>query len=129
MIKIPSFFEFGPKRCLGVDIGTSVIKIVELSQRGKRSKLDNYGEMESLFLYEKPFRTFEKSTLTISNSDVVKAITAIISEAKMKAVKAYFSIPDFSTFFTTFRLPSMTREELPKAVEYQARQHIPLPLS
>lgn len=129
MTTIRNFFEFGPKRCLGIDVGTSVIKIVELSQRGKRSKLDNYGEMESTSLYEKSFRTFEKSTLTISNSDVVKTITAIIGEAKMKAGKAYFSIPDFSTFFTTFRLPSMTKEELPQAVEYQARQHIPLPLS
>lgn len=124
-----SFFEFGPKKCLGVDIGTSAIKIVELSQQGKRKKLDNYGAMEAASLYEKPFRTFEKSTLTVSSSDIVKAIIAIIKESGMKTNKAYFSIPDFSTFFTVFRLPSMSKEELPQAVQYEARQHIPLPLS
>jgi len=128
---VSDFFgiRVGPKRCLGVDIGTSAIKIVELSQQGKRKKLDNYGEIEAVSLYEKPFRTFEKSTLTIDNSDVVKAITAILKEARMKTNKAYFSLPDFSTFFTAFRLPSMTKEELPKAVQYEARQHIPLPIS
>lgn len=126
---VQDFFRVGPKRCLGVDIGTSVIKIVELSQQGKRIKLDNYGEVETVSLYETPFRTFEKSVLTLSNNDVVRAITAIFKEAKMKTSKAYFSIPDFSTFFTTFRLPGMTKEELSQAVPYEARQHIPLPLS
>lgn len=126
-----NFFNLriGPKRCLGVDIGTSVIKIVELSQQGKRHKLENYGEMEATSLYEKPFRTFEKSTLTISDREAVKAILAIVKEAKMKAKEAYFSIPDFSSFFTAFRLPAMTIEELPQAVSFEARQHIPLPLS
>lgn len=121
--------RIGPKRCLGVDIGTSAIKIVELSQQGNRKKLENYGEMEATSLYEQPFRTFEKSTLNLSGGEVVKAITAIFGEAKMKTNDAYFSIPDFSTFFTTFHLPSMSKEELPQAVQYEARQHIPLPLS
>lgn len=119
----------GPKRCLGVDIGTSAIKIVELSQQGKRKRLDNYGEMKTASLYEKPFRTFEKSILTVSNSDVVKSITAILREAKIETKEAYFSIPDFSTFFTALHLPLMSKEELPRAVQYEARQHIPLPLS
>ncbi|MBI2041574.1 MAG: type IV pilus assembly protein PilM [Candidatus Nealsonbacteria bacterium] len=119
----------GPKKCLGVDIGTSFIKIVELSQHGKRRKLDNYGEMEAVSLFDKPFRTFEKSTLTVSNPDVVKSITAILTEAKIETKDVYFSIPDFSTFFTAFRLPSMSKEELPQAIQYEARQHIPLPLS
>ena len=81
-------------RFLGIDIGTHSIKIVELSQIGKRKKLENYGEMSAAALYEKPFRTFDKSTLTISNSEVGKAIRAIIQEAKIKNRKAYFSIPD-----------------------------------
>lgn len=128
MIQIRSFLS-GYKGYLGVDIGTSAIKIIEISQQGKRIKLDNYGEMEAVSLYEEPFRSFEKSTLTVSNSDVVKAISAIIKESRVKTNKAFFSIPDFSTFFTTFRLPAMTKEELPKAIQYEARQHIPLPLS
>jgi len=118
-----------PKSFLGVDIGTSSIKIVELSRSGRRRKLDNYGEMRAVSLYEKAFRTFEKSTLTVATQDVVKAIRGIIKEARMQSNRAYFTIPDFSTFFTTLDLPPMTEEELPQAVEFQARQHIPLPLS
>ena len=122
-------FKKAPQSFLGVDIGTFSIKIVELSRWGQRKKLENYGEIQAESLYEKPFRTFEKSTLTVSGSDVVNAISAILSESRMKTKKAFFSIPDFSSFFTTFELPPMTEEELPQAVQYEARQHIPLPLS
>ena len=47
----------------------------------------------------------------------------------MKKKEAVFSIPDFSSFFTNFELPPMTKEELPQAVQFEAPQHIPLPLS
>ncbi len=122
------FLKMAPKSFLGVDVGTFSIKVVELSKVGKRIKLENYGEIRAEALYEKPFRTFEKSTLTVSHHDVVRAITAILKEAKFKSNQAYFSIPDFSSFFTTFTLPAMTEEEIPQAVNYEAHQHIPLPL-
>ena len=127
-MKLPHL-SIARKSFLGVDIGTSAIKIVELSKLGDRKKLDNYGEMQSSHVYEKPFRTFDKSTLNLSDHDIVRAILAILGEAKMKTNRAYFSIPDFSTFFTNFKLPSMTEEEVPPAVQYEARRHIPLPLS
>ena len=121
-------FKIAPKGFLGVDIGTSAIKIVEMSRAGKRRNLDNYGEMKAEALYEKPFRTFEKSTLSFSNRDVMRALSAVLKEAKFKTNQAFFSIPDFSTFFTTISLPAMTEEEIPQAVNYEAPQHIPLPL-
>ena len=122
-------FKISPKGSLGIDVGTSSVKIVELSKWGKKKKLENYGEMRAEALYGKPFRTFEKSTLNVSDQDVARDISAILKEAGVKTKKAYFSIPDFSTFFTTFNLPAMTEEELFQAVKYEARQHIPLPLS
>ena len=121
-------FKIAPKGFLGIDIGTSAIKIVEMSRAGKRRKLDNYGEMKAEALYEKPFRTFEKSTLSFSNRDVVRSLSAVLKEAGFKTNKAFFAIPDFSTFFTTISLPAMTDEEIPQAVDYEAPQHIPLPL-
>jgi len=123
-----NFFKLTPKGFLGVDIGTFSIKIVEVSQAGKRRKLENYGEIQAGVLYEKSFRTFEKSTLTISHQDVIRSISAVLKEAGMKSSKAYFSIPDFSSFFTTLTLPAMTEEELPQAINYEANQHIPIPL-
>jgi type IV pilus assembly protein PilM len=60
---------------------------------------------------------------------VARAIKAVIQEAKIKSRQAIFSIPDFSTFFTSFELPQMSKEEIPQAVKFEAKQHIPFPLS
>ncbi|MDO8601427.1 MAG: type IV pilus assembly protein PilM [bacterium] len=122
------FSKFLPKRFLGVDIGTAAIKVVELSRWGERIKLENYGEILAGVLYEKSFRTFEKSTLSLSSKNIAKAILAVTESAKIKTKECIFSIPDFSTFFTNFDLPPMTKDELPEAVRYEARQHVPLPL-
>ncbi|MDP4009331.1 MAG: type IV pilus assembly protein PilM [bacterium] len=124
-----SSFTFFPKRAVGVDIGTSFLKVVELSQWGERVRLTNYGKLSAKSIYEKPFRTFEKNTLTLSNKDVGRAIKGVLQETGIKTTKAVFSIPDFSSFFTHFELPPMTQEEIPGAVEFEARRHIPIPLS
>jgi type IV pilus assembly protein PilM len=127
MIQLP--FTTSTKSCLGIDIGTSSIKVIELSRRGETTKLEKYGEISSAAIYEKPFRTFERDALLLSGHEISRAITAILKEARISEKKAVFSIPDFSSFFTTFDLPSMTSEEIPQAVKFEARHHIPLPLS
>jgi len=122
------FLGLIPKKFLGIDIGTSAIKIVELSRWAGRKKLENYGEISASVLYKKPFRTFEKSTLSLLSRDIARAIKAVIEETNIKTRQAVFTIPDFSTFFTSFELPSMSIEELPQAVKSEARRHVPVPL-
>ena len=122
-------FKMIPKKSLGIDIGTSSVKIVELSRWGERIKLENYGEISVLTLYEKPFRTFERSTLLLSNQEISRTNKAILEEARITTRQAVMAIPDYSSFFTNFELPPMTKDELPEAVKYEARQHIPLPLA
>ncbi len=121
-------FQVLPNTSLGIDIGTASIKAVELSLWGDRVSLKNYGEAEAAILYDKPFRSFEKNSLVLSGSDIAKALRAIIQEAKIQTQKAVFSIPDFSSFFTTFELPPMSKDELPSAIQFEARRHVPVPL-
>ena len=132
--KLSKFFlkpipRLTPTNCIGIDVGTSSIKIVELSKVGVRIKLENYGETSILTLYENPFRTFEKNTFLLSSSDIGKIISAILEEAVIQTKTAIFTIPDFSTFFTSIELPQMTKKELSKAVDFAAPQYIPVPLS
>lgn len=122
-------FRFLPQNVLGVDVGTSLLKVVELSKWGERVSLKNYGALKASSLYDRPFRTFEKNTLLLSQEDIARALRAILQEAKIEARYAVFSIPDFSSFFTNFTLPPMTKEEVKSAVEFEARKHIPVPLS
>ncbi len=122
-------FKPASKIFLGIDIGTTAIKVIELSKRGDRIKLENYGEASAQTLYEKPFRTIDKNTLSFSSQEIAKALIAIFEEAKIIEKKSIFSIPDFGSFFIDFSLPPMTESELPEAIKYEARQYIPMPLS
>lgn len=122
-------FRFLPASSLGVDIGTSSLKVVELSRWGSRVNVKNYGSMSAESLYEKPFRTADKNSLLLSSKDLARALRGIIEEAKMTTKRAVFSIPDFSSFFAHFELPVMTSEEISQAVQYEARKYVPLPVS
>jgi type IV pilus assembly protein PilM len=120
---------FFPKKMLGIDIGTASIKIVELSRWGQGKTLENYGEIKSVSLYKEGFRNVEKGSYLLSNYFVSRAIKAILDEARIKTRAAIFSIPDFSTFSTSFELPPMEASEINEAVYYSAAQYIPLPIT
>ncbi|MEF8846914.1 MAG: type IV pilus assembly protein PilM [Candidatus Paceibacterota bacterium] len=113
---------------LGIDVGTSAVKLVELSENRGRIKVENYGQVRTKAFYKEPM-SFEKGSFVLSVEDISKAIAAIVREAGVKAKRANFSIPDFSTFFTSFELPPMSKDELPEAIRFEARQHVPLPMS
>ncbi|OGZ79484.1 MAG: hypothetical protein A2358_04365 [Candidatus Staskawiczbacteria bacterium RIFOXYB1_FULL_37_44] len=120
---------FFPKKMVGIDIGTASIKIVELSRWGQGKTLENYGEIKSFSLYKEPFRNIEKGSYLLSNYFVSRAVRAVLDEARIKTKAVIFSVPDFSTFCTSFELPPMTKAELPEAVYYNASQFIPLPVT
>lgn len=114
-------FKKTPRSFLGIDIGTSAIKLLELGRRGKGIQLDNYGEIKT--------PSVRRDVLLLSNQQMARAIKAILREAGMQSRAVNFSIPDFSSFFTSFELPPMSAKELESAVRFEARSYIPLPLS
>jgi len=120
---------FFPKKVLGIDIGTSSVKIVEISRWGQGKTLENYGEIKSSSLYNEPFRSVEKKSYLLSNYFISRAIRAVLDEAKIKTKAAVFSVPDFLTFCTSFELPPMEPKEVDQAVYYNASQYIPLPIT
>lgn len=126
-----SWFSFDviPKTFLGIDVGSSALRVVEINGWGDRRTLKNYGEIRMRTMYKEPFRSFEKSALLLSTSDIARALQGILQEIHTKERKAIFAISDFSSFFTTFDLPPMKEKELGDAVRFEARRHVPLPLS
>jgi len=120
---------FFPKRMIGIDIGTSSIKIVEVSRWGQGKALENYGEIRSESLFKKTSIKGEKGGYMLSSYFISRAVRAVLDEAKIRTKAVIFSIPDFSTFCTSFELPPMDANELQGAVYYNASQYIPLPIT
>lgn len=122
---LPKLFS---KKFLGIDIGTSAVRLVELEQQGDNLKLANYGEVQTEIVQGEALRITKKAMAIFSVEEIAMIIRAIMAETKIRTRQCAFSIPDYSTFFTSFTLPPMTEKELPDAVMFEARQHIPLPL-
>ncbi len=127
MIQIP--FLKKRESVLGIDAGTFSTKIIHLSYHKKeKPSLENYGEKFNKLEKKDLYENIRKKTFPISHKEVAEDIKNILIKSKIKEKRAIFSIPDFRTFFTVFKIPFMPKEEMDSAIRYEAKQHIPMPL-
>lgn len=124
---LSSFFKFGSGGTLGIDIGTSAIKMVELTREGGRFKLLNYGIFQ-LENQEEAIQTSQKIT-KLPDQAIIWGIQEVIKQAKLKSTATIASIPSFSTFSTVISLPYLSEKDLAKTIPFEAKKYIPLPLS
>src|SRR3989344_8553047 len=123
-IKLLDFFK--EHTFLGVDIGTSSIKITQLTRERKTYKLDTYGEIK--LFSEDAEEKFEEESFKMLDDEVADVLKKIITSSGAKAKKIAMSVPVFSSFSTIIEMPDLPRGELEKAIEFQARQYIPAPI-
>lgn len=120
---------FSPSSFLGCDIGTTSIKIAQLSRSGQHTELVNYGLLESFGHFERANNVIQANDLKLSENETAQMLAILVKQAKFTAKHVIASIPSFSSFITTLEIPDMSSEETAKAMSYQIRQHVPLPLS
>ena len=125
-----SLFSRKSRRQIGVDIGTSSIKVVELARSGSHPRLVNYGVLDGLdFFGDIAVSSRSSSTFKTTDSEIVTAIKKLLVTSKIKTKEAVLSVPVFSSFLTVIELPFMSMKELDKAIQFQARSYIPVPIS
>ena len=120
---------FKPKIKLGIDIGTASIKIVELGKEGGRFNLTNYGIFELRSLGAASQEAKSKGLLKLPDAEVVWGIKEILKKANITSKDVVASIPSFSTFATVIELPYLSTEDLARAVQFEAKKYIPIPLN
>lgn len=124
---IGNFFRGGS--ALGVDIGTSSIKMLELKKTGDSFALRNYGILETKDYLDHPNQAIQTSSLKITEADAASALRLLLRDTAPKTRLAIASLPAFSTFSTTLDFPFLSEAETEKAIQFQAAQYIPLPIS
>lgn len=110
---------------VGVDIGTSGIKIVELLPEAGRLRLSTYGYCEpSPETLLKPFAVDDAAKCA-------GVIRAIMKTSGMKAARAAAALPSSSVFHAiiTIPVPKSSKEDLKPVIEAQASKILPLPLA
>ena len=127
------FNLFKSRGKLGIDIGTSAIKIVELEKEGGRFALKNYGlfELKGSGGAQQP-EGGPKQTQNIfklPDGEIIWGIKEVLKKAKIKTIDVVASIPSFSTFATVIEMPYLSEQDLAKSLPFEARKYIPVPLN
>jgi len=115
-------------RSLGVDIGTTNIKMVELSSSGNEISLENYGVLETYSYLERPNAAIQSSYFKIVEEVTSDLVKKLLSTLKPKTRRSVISLPIFSSFVTVFEVPFQEEKEISRAIPFEAKKYIPLPL-
>jgi type IV pilus assembly protein PilM len=120
---------FGSNSYLGVDIGTTSIKVIELVKTKGLPFLRNYGFLESYGHLERPNNAIQTSSLKMLENETVELLRMMVKHTKSSSKNAIASLPSFSAFTTLLEMPLMPDGDTSKIMGFQAKQYIPLPIS
>ncbi len=111
---------------IGVDIGTSSIKAVQLKKEHGKAVLETYGALSL-----GPYGQLEVGQVTnLPPEKIAQALIDLIREAGISTMSAGLSIPSASSLIFTIEIPSLVPEkEYPSVVPTEARRFIPVPIS
>ncbi len=112
-----------------MDIGTTSIKIAELAPRKDGIHLINYGTLETLGYLTRGATALQASGLKIFEQELSHYLKMVKEKMGAQTTRAVASLPSFAVFSTVLDLPPMPEKEIAQAVQFKARQYIPLPIS
>jgi type IV pilus assembly protein PilM len=111
--------RFGSKGLVGLDIGSSSVKLVEVAPKGR-------GGFELAHLGVAPVPTEAIVQGAFLNSGaIVEAIREALATAKTRTKSAAAAVSGHSVIVKKVSLPRMTRSELEEQIRWEAEQYIP----
>lgn len=113
------------KGILGLDIGTELIKYVQLEKKGKLTKLVGYGKIEV------PQNIIIEGIVSEPENlaKIVKKELADPPWGKITAAKVVSSLPESKIFTRIIELPSISDQEIEEAIAFEIEQSIPIAAS
>ena len=113
-------------RAVGIDIGSSEIKVVEIKKKGGKAVLETYGAI-SLGSYA-DLDAGRVTYLPIEKS--VEALKEVLKQSGVTTTSAALAIPIQSSLIFTIELPVQLKEnEIGSIIETEARKYIPVPIT
>jgi type IV pilus assembly protein PilM len=111
----------GKGAVVGIDIGGSSVKLVQLHKKGNKVVLDTYGEIAL-----GPLAGLEiGQAANLPINTLITAIKNLMGEAKITSTDMVFSLPLTSTLLTVIEMPDLGEAKLKEMVPIEARKYIP----
>ena len=115
-------FFGGSKSIVGLDIGSSTVKAVELSVKPKGVELLRIGTAAL------PPEAIVQGAF-LNASAIVDAIKAALAKGGIKCKNVAAAVAGPSVIVKKVSLPSMSREELEESIKWEAEQYIPFDIN
>ena len=116
-------FSFGKsKSIIGLDIGSSSVKVVELVNRHKGIELQHVG------IAPLPPEAIVQGAF-LNSGAIVDAISQAVDEAGIKNKNVATAVSGHSVIVKKISLPMMTRDELEESIRWEAEQYIPFDIN
>jgi type IV pilus assembly protein PilM len=111
---------------LGVDIGSSSLKVVQLRRERGQAVLETYGELAL-----GPYGGFEVGQATnLPAEKITETLIDLLREAKVTTKNCGVSIPFARSLITLVRLPyRKDQKEQKTVIELEMRKYVPVPMS
>lgn len=111
---------------IGVDIGSSAIKVVEIKKKGGKTVLETYGSIAL-----GPYDALDVGRVTnLSVEKLAEALQEVFKQSGVTATSGAFSLPVQSSLVFTVELPVAIKEsELATIIPTEARRYIPVPIT
>ncbi len=109
---------------LGIDIGSSSIKVVQLRREKGKAILETYGAIAL-----GPYGELEIGRATNLPVDrIVEALKDVLREANVTAKEAALSIPYSASLVSVIKVPRVADKQLAQMIPIEARKYIPVPI-
>jgi type IV pilus assembly protein PilM len=106
---------------VGLDIGSSTIKVVELKRKGKKAPEYQLAALGSLELTPEAI----VDDTIIDSGAVVDGIRSILVEQGIKSQHTGVALSGNSVIIKKITLPAMSEEELDETIHWEAEQYVP----
>lgn len=110
---------------VGIDIGSSSIKLAQLKKEKGIIVLETYGEV-ALGPYEE---RFAGEITNLPPEKLAEALKNLIEQAGVTAHAAFYAISSAASLIFILSLPKVNDAEISSVVTNEARKYIPVPLS
>lgn len=118
-----------PATIVGIDVGISSVKVVQLRKEAEHAILETYGELKTAPYLKEGGSGIAGGFLRFLDADIEEMLTDVMRESNVTTRHAVIAIPAVSSFVTLVQLPTNDRSEILKAIPFEARKYVPIPIS
>lgn len=112
-------------QALGLDIGASSVKVVQLRREKERIILDTYGEIQL-----GPYGGVSAGqAIHLGEEKLIEAVQDLFKEAKVTATNAVIGIDPAAAYVSLIKVPKVDDDQLRTMIPIEARKYIPVPLT